>query len=99
MPKPSTFTLFAAFTMGCSAAFTASYYDSENRLQGYFENEQDVKYWTERAEWQRKVERGEIDPRHSDDLTSMQQTLFWMLGPKTFDLGAIEKEYLATKTE
>ena len=81
--------------IGLGTAFVCTYVDSENRLQGYLPNEQDVPYWKERLDYQRKVASGEIDPRKSGSM--LQQSVYAMLGPKQFDLKDLESEYLGGK--
>ncbi len=68
---------------------------SENRLQGYHPNEEDVAYWRERAIYERKVASGEIDERLTGSLS--EQTIKKMFGPKVFNLEELEKEYLSGK--
>lgn len=80
--------------IGLSGAFVKAYNDSESRLQGFMSNEKDAVYWKARAEYERAVLNGEIDPRKSDTLTFPQQTLFWLFAPKILDNKTLEAEYL-----
>ena len=88
---PAVFPLFATALVGLSMGFSLCYKDSENRLQGYEENSKDVAYWTEKAEYEKKVASGEIDPRK--EASWLDRQLFALFGPKPVDVKAAEESY------
>lgn len=77
--QPST--LAACLTVGASLGFTAAAYDSENRLQGYLANEQDVLYWTDRLKKEREAKES----------TGFLQSTF---GVSKVNVEELEKTYL-----
>ncbi|KAI3633769.1 hypothetical protein MIR68_008101 [Amoeboaphelidium protococcarum] len=87
---------FAAVVVGASYGYTKCYQAAESRLQGYAENAQDVQYWTQRAEYERNVLSGEIDPRK--ELTWWQSLMERLLGPKQFDPLKLEQQYLSSSS-
>jgi hypothetical protein len=83
--------MFATAVVGLSMGFSLCYTQSENRLLGHEENSRDVSFWTERADYERKVISGEIIPRR--DGSWLDKKLFAVFGPKLVDLQSEDTKY------
>ncbi len=84
-------TPFVIGALSLSAAFTAAYIDSERRLQGYAENTNDLAYWKNRVELEKKYRSGELD-RHANDSFSWQ-TIRSIFGTAPVDKKALDESY------
>jgi hypothetical protein len=91
------YTWFSSAVLGSSLGYTVIFQDSENRLQGYLENAQDVEYWRQKAEYERKVLRGEIDPAVSQSLA--MQGLQALFGAQKVDVTKLEDDYYGVKPD
>lgn len=92
---PGFGAILSAATVGVTLGFSLCYRASEDRLQGYAKNDEDVQFWTARADYERKVQAGEINPR--TDNSWLDRKLFDLFGPKEFDLESVEKSYYGDK--
>jgi hypothetical protein len=80
-----------AALLGALTAFAVCYNASEDRLQGYAQNEEDVVYWTAQAEYERRVQAGQVDPFTEGSASA--QMLKRMFGVRKVDVSALEKDY------
>lgn len=88
---PSMVTLASTALVGLTLGFTLCYKDSENRLQGFTKNEEDVKYWKSRAKYEKDVLSGKVDPK--EDAPWLIKQLYSVIGPKPVNIELREKEY------
>jgi hypothetical protein len=86
---PSPYGLISLTITGLSTAFVITYYDSQNRLQGYSENSEDIKYWEKKLEYEKAIADGKVE-----ETRGFLSSLF---GPKQFNRREVEKNYLDDK--
>lgn len=88
---PTPFVWLASAFVGVATGFVSAFVDSEQRLQGYAQNADDVAYWSARASYERKVLSGEVDPLAES--SSLWRSLVGTFGPERLDVKQLESDY------